>query len=142
MDSKEDIASVGDFIRLYTSRNARWLSLKFILGESYGTTRAAGLSDYLQSRYGFYLNGIILVSSALNFQAIEFTPQNNQPYILFLPSYAASAGITRSSRPTSRPRASRRSSRRPASSRPMTTPRLSREATCSPPPTSSASPAN
>ena len=65
--------------------------LKFILGESYGTTRAAGLSDYLQSRYGFYLNGIILVSSALNFQAIEFTPQNNQPYILFLPSYAASA---------------------------------------------------
>ena len=88
---KEDIASVGDFIRLYTSRNARWLSPKFILGESYGTTRAAGLSDYLQNRYGFYLNGIILVSSALNFQAIEFTPQNNQPYIQFLPSYAASA---------------------------------------------------
>ena len=69
---KEDIASVGDFIRLYTSRNARWLSPKFILGESYGTTRAAGLSDYLQSRYGLYFNGIILVSSALNFQAIEF----------------------------------------------------------------------
>jgi carboxypeptidase C (cathepsin A) len=40
---KEDIASVGDFIRLYTSRNTRWLSPKFILGESYGTTRAAGL---------------------------------------------------------------------------------------------------
>jgi carboxypeptidase C (cathepsin A) len=88
---KEDIASVGDFIRLYTTRNARWLSPKFILGESYGTTRAAGLSDYLQSRYGFYLNGIILVSSALNFQALNFTPQNNEPYIQFLPSYAASA---------------------------------------------------
>ncbi|MCX6923260.1 MAG: peptidase S10 [Verrucomicrobia bacterium] len=88
---KEDIASVGDFIRLYTSRNARWLSPKFILGESYGTTRAAGLSDYLQNRYGFYLNGIILVSSALNFQAIGFSPQNNEPYIQFLPSYAASA---------------------------------------------------
>ncbi|MGO8701195.1 MAG: S10 family peptidase [Limisphaerales bacterium] len=88
---KEDIASVGDFIRLYTSRNARWLSPKFILGESYGTTRAAGLSDYLQSRYGLYFNGIILVSSALNFQALEFSPQNNEPYIYFLPSYTASA---------------------------------------------------
>jgi len=88
---KEDIASVGDFIRLYTSRNTRWLSPKFILGESYGTTRAAGLSDYLQSRYGLYFNGIILVSSALNFQALEFAPQNNDPYIQFLPSYAASA---------------------------------------------------
>jgi carboxypeptidase C (cathepsin A) len=61
------------------------------LGESYGTTRAAGLSDYLQSRHGLYLNGIILVSSALNFQAIQFVPQNNEPYIQFLPSYAASA---------------------------------------------------
>ena len=88
---KEDIASVGDFIRLYTSRNSRWLSPKFILGESYGTTRAAGLSDYLQNRYGLYLNGIILVSSALNFQSLEFTPQNDQTYIDFLPSYAASA---------------------------------------------------
>jgi len=88
---KEDIASVGDFIRLYTSRNTRWLSPKFILGESYGTTRAAGLSDYLQDRYGLYFNGIILVSSALNFQALEFAPQNNDPYIQFLPSYAASA---------------------------------------------------
>jgi carboxypeptidase C (cathepsin A) len=88
---KEDIASVGDFIRLYASRNTRWLSPKFILGESYGTTRAAGLSDYLQDRYGLYFNGIILVSSALNFQALEFSPQNNDPYIQFLPSYAASA---------------------------------------------------
>lgn len=88
---KEDIASVGDVIRLYTSRNSRWLSPKIILGESYGTTRAAGLSDYLQNRYGLYLNGIILVSSALNFQSLEFTPQNDQPYIDFLPSFAASA---------------------------------------------------
>jgi carboxypeptidase C (cathepsin A) len=88
---KEDIASVGDFIRLYTSRNTRWLSPKFILGESYGTTRAAGLSDYLQNRYGLYLNGIILVSSALNFQALQFVPQNNEPYIQFLPTYAAAA---------------------------------------------------
>jgi carboxypeptidase C (cathepsin A) len=88
---KEDVASVGDFIRVYTSRNSRWLSPKFILGESYGTTRAAGLSDYLQNRYGLYFNGIILVSSALNFQSLEFAPQNTQPYIDFLPSYTASA---------------------------------------------------
>lgn len=88
---KEDVASVGDFMRLYVSRNARWLSPKFILGESYGTTRAAGLSDYLQNRYGLYFNGIILVSSALNFQSILFTPENNQPYMDFLPSFAATA---------------------------------------------------
>ncbi len=88
---KEDIASVGDFIRLYTSRNARWLSPKIVLGESYGTTRAAGLSDYLQNRYGLYLNGIILVSSVLEFQTLEFTPQNNDPYIGFLPTYATAA---------------------------------------------------
>ncbi len=60
----EDIASVGDFIRLYTSRNTRWLSPKIVLGESYGTTRAAGLSDYLQTRYGLYLNGIVLEVSS------------------------------------------------------------------------------
>jgi len=88
---KEDIASVGDFIRMYTSRNARWLSPKIILGESYGTTRAAGLSDYLQNRYGLYLNGIILVSSVLNFQALEFSPQNNDPYVGFLPTYTTAA---------------------------------------------------
>ena len=88
---KEDIASVGDFIRLYTSRNARWLSPKIVLGESYGTTRAAGLSDYLQNRYGMFLNGIVLVSSVLSFQTLEFTPQNNDPYIGFLPTYAATA---------------------------------------------------
>ena len=88
---KEDIASVGDFIRLYTTRNTRWLSPKIVLGESYGTTRAAGLSDYLQTRYGLYLNGIVLVSSVLNFGTLEFVPQNDIPYIGFLPTFATSA---------------------------------------------------
>lgn len=87
----EDLTSVGDFIRLYTTRNGRWLSPKFIVGESYGTFRAAGLSDYLQNRYGLYLNGIVLVSSVLNLETIRFTPQNDQPYIGFLPSYATAA---------------------------------------------------
>ena len=88
---KEDLASVGDFIRVYTSRNARWASPKFIIGESYGTTRAAGLSDYLQDRYGFYVNGIILVSSVLDFSSIRFAPGNDRPYPLYLPSYTAAA---------------------------------------------------
>ena len=64
---QEDVQSVGDFIRLWTTRNRRWGSPKFLAGESYGTTRAAGLSGYLQQRYGMYLNGIILISSILNF---------------------------------------------------------------------------
>jgi carboxypeptidase C (cathepsin A) len=88
---KKDIESVGDFIRLYTSRYGRWLSPKFLIGESYGTTRASGLSAYLQDRHGLYLNGIMLVSAVLNFQSIDFTPGNELPNILFLPSYAATA---------------------------------------------------
>ncbi len=88
---KEDLASVGDFIRVYTSRNTRWASPKFIIGESYGTTRAAGLSDYLQDHYGFYVNGIILVSSILDFSTARFAPGNDRPYPLFLPTYTAAA---------------------------------------------------
>lgn len=88
---EEDIQSVGDFIRLYATRNKRWTSPKFLAGESYGTTRAAGLSGYLQGRYGMYLNGIILISSILNFQTAEFDRGNDLPYILYLPTYTAIA---------------------------------------------------
>jgi carboxypeptidase C (cathepsin A) len=88
---EEDVQSVGDFIRLYASRNKRWSSPKFLAGESYGTTRAAGLSGYLQQRYGMYLNGIILVSSILNFQTAEFDAGNDLPYMLYLPTYTAIA---------------------------------------------------
>jgi carboxypeptidase C (cathepsin A) len=86
---KKDIESVGDFIRLYTTRYQRWTSPKFIIGESYGTTRAAGLSGYLQDRHGLYLNGIMLISAILQFQTAEFDPGNDLPFILFLPTYAA-----------------------------------------------------
>ena len=58
---------MGDFIRLYTTRFQRWASPKFLIGESYGTTRAAGLSGYLQNRHGMYLNGVMLISSILDF---------------------------------------------------------------------------
>jgi carboxypeptidase C (cathepsin A) len=88
---ERDIESVGDFIRLYTTRYKRWSSPKFLIGESYGTTRAAGLSGYLQERHGMYLNGIMLVSSILNFQTARFVPGNDLPYILFLPTYTATA---------------------------------------------------
>ncbi len=88
---KKDIESVGDFIRLYATRAQRWASPKFLIGESYGTTRAAGLAGYLQDRHGMYLNGIMLVSSVLNFSTLEFDLGNDLPYILFLPTYAATA---------------------------------------------------
>ncbi len=90
-DFKKDIEAVGEFIRLYTTRFKRWSSPKFLIGESYGTTRAAGLSGFLQDRHGLYLNGILLVSTILNFQTARFTPGNDLPYILFLPTYAATA---------------------------------------------------
>ncbi len=85
-----DIASVGEFIRLYLTRYERWASPLFLVGESYGTTRAAGLSGYLVDR-GVAFNGIVLVSSILNFQTARFTRGNDLPYPLFLPTYAATA---------------------------------------------------
>lgn len=88
---KKDIESVGDFIRLWTTRNQRWASPKFVIGESYGTTRAAGLAGHLHQRHGMYLNGVMLVSSILNFQTAYFHPGNDLPFILFLPTYTATA---------------------------------------------------
>ena len=88
---KKDIDSVGEFIRLYTSRYNRWTSPKFLIGESYGTTRAAGLVGYLQKEFGMFLNGIMLISSILNFQTARFDTGNDLPYILFLPTYTATA---------------------------------------------------
>ena len=90
-EMEKDIESVGEFIRLYCTRTSRWSSPKYLIGESYGTTRAAGLSGFLQDRYGLYLNGIMLVSSILNFQTARFTAGNDLPYMLFLPTYAATA---------------------------------------------------
>ena len=90
-DYRRDLESVGSFIRLYTSRYGRWMSPKYLIGESYGTTRASGLSAHLIERYGMYLNGVMLVSCALDFQVLRFDPANDLPYVLFLPTYAATA---------------------------------------------------
>jgi len=85
-----DIESVGEFIRMYLTRYERWTSPLFLVGESYGTTRAAGLSGYLIDR-GIAFNGIVLVSSILNFETLSFAKGNDLPYVLYLPSYAATA---------------------------------------------------
>ena len=85
-----DIESVGEFIRLYLGRAERWSSPLFLVGESYGTTRASGLSNYLFDK-GIGLNGILLISTVMNFQTIRFAENNDLPLVLILPSYATTA---------------------------------------------------
>lgn len=85
-----DIESIGEFIRLYLGRYQRWHSPLYLVGESYGTTRAAGLSNHLFER-GIGLNGIVLVSTVMNFQSIRFADTNDLPLILIYPSYTATA---------------------------------------------------
>ena len=86
-----DIESVGEVIRLWTTRNKRWMSPKYLCGESYGTTRAAGIARYLQERAGLYLNGLILISTFLDGGSVMFTSGNDDPYVCYLPTYAAIA---------------------------------------------------
>jgi carboxypeptidase C (cathepsin A) len=85
-----DIESVGEFIRLYITRYERWASPLYLVGESYGTTRSAGLAGHLIDR-GIAFSGIVLVSSILNFQTARFGKGNDLPYVLFLPTYTATA---------------------------------------------------
>lgn len=85
-----DIESIGEFIRLYLGRNERWMSPLYLVGESYGTTRASGLSNWLFD-HGIALNGIALVSAVMNFQTLSFADTNDLPLVLILPSYTATA---------------------------------------------------
>jgi carboxypeptidase C (cathepsin A) len=87
----QDIDSFGRFIQQYVSDNNRWRSPKYLFGESYGTTRSAGLVEYLQTRDNMAFNGVVLVSVALDFEAIFAWPGNDRPFPLFLPTYAAVA---------------------------------------------------
>ena len=86
-----DIESVGAFIHQYCSKHGRWDSAKYLIGESYGGIRAAGLANHLQSRYGMYLNGLVLVSAVVDFGTLRFGQGNDNPYVFFLPCYAAVA---------------------------------------------------
>jgi carboxypeptidase C (cathepsin A) len=88
---QRDLDSVGEFIRVYLTRYGRWGSPKYLIGESYGTTRAAGLSQHLQEKHDIYLNGVMLISLALDMQTLGFDHANDLPYALFLPTYAATA---------------------------------------------------
>lgn len=87
----EDIESVGDFIRRWISENNRWSSPKYLLGESYGGVRVAGLSQHLQSRFGMALNGVVLLSSLLDFATLMPVPGNDISHLVFLPAYTATA---------------------------------------------------
>jgi carboxypeptidase C (cathepsin A) len=95
---KKDIETVGELIRIYLTRHERWSSPKFLAGESYGTTRSAGVAAHLYKRHGIAFNGLLLISSILNFQTAGFDKEtwtfergNDLPYLLFLPTYAAAA---------------------------------------------------
>jgi carboxypeptidase C (cathepsin A) len=88
---EEDIRSVGQFIHDWTSHYGRWDSPKFLLGESYGGLRVAGLAEHLQSRYNYELNGAVVISGAIDFQTLRFGDSNDIPYMCFLPTYAATA---------------------------------------------------
>ncbi|RYG86044.1 MAG: peptidase S10, partial [Alphaproteobacteria bacterium] len=85
-----DVESIGEFIRMYLSRYERWSSPLFLVGESYGTTRSAGIAGYLIDK-GIAFNGIVLVSSVMQFQTLDFDRGNDLPYSLFLPTYTATA---------------------------------------------------
>lgn len=87
----QDAQSFAHFIRKYLSENNRWNSPKYIFGESYGTTRAALLSKVLSMRESIDLNGVILLSSILDFHTASYNAGNDLPYELFLPSMTATA---------------------------------------------------
>jgi carboxypeptidase C (cathepsin A) len=89
---RRDLESVGEIIRLWLSRNRRWLSPKYLIGESYGTTRAGGLAEHLQSRYGLEWNGVMLISSVLDFATgADEGEGNDLAYVLSLPTFACIA---------------------------------------------------
>ncbi len=88
---QSDVASLARFIVNYISQNDRWNSPKFLIGESYGTFRSVALGNYLQAHDNMYLNGIVLMSSVLDLGTISFHPGEDLAYILYLPSYAATA---------------------------------------------------
>lgn len=87
----EDIAAVGEFVRLFTTREQRWGSPKYLLGESYGVTRVSGLAAYLQQKHGLFTEGLMLMSGLINFGTLSSGPGNDLPFILFLPTITATA---------------------------------------------------
>jgi carboxypeptidase C (cathepsin A) len=87
----EDATSLTQFITQYVTRNQRWNSPKFLLGESYGTTRSAVLVNQLQNRAGMHFSGVSLISAVLDFETLLFGPGHDTSYVVYLPSYAITA---------------------------------------------------
>lgn len=87
----EDIESVGEFIRMWITENGRWSSPKYLCGESYGGIRAAGLANHLQDRYGMMLNGVVLLSSLLDYATLVDVQGRHLPDQVFLPTFATTA---------------------------------------------------
>jgi carboxypeptidase C (cathepsin A) len=86
-----DLRAFGRFIREYLTHFDRWSSPKFVIGESYGSIRSAGLVGELQNRHGIELNGVVLLSALLSYQTIRTAPQNDIAYVVLVPTYAATA---------------------------------------------------
>jgi carboxypeptidase C (cathepsin A) len=82
-----DIEALAEVVRMWLTRHRRWGSAVYLAGESYGTTRGAGLADKLLD-LGVALSGLILVSCAMDLQSIVFAPANDLPHALFLPAFA------------------------------------------------------
>ena len=87
----QDIKSISQFIKNYVNDNERWNSPKYLLGESYGTFRSAGVADYLQENFGISVNGVVLVSNVLDIRTLSFQPADDLPFIVNLPTYAATS---------------------------------------------------
>jgi Carboxypeptidase C (cathepsin A) len=83
---------ISQFIRNYVNDNERWNSPKYLLGESYGTFRSAGVADYLQENIGISVNGIILVSNVLDIRQLHLT-RDDLPFIVNFPTYALLPGF-------------------------------------------------
>lgn len=91
----EDVESVGDFIRRWVTEHERWSSPKYLLGESYGGVRAAGLASHLQSRFGMTLNGVVMLSTVLDFATLQTSRTNDLGYLVYLPSFTGVAHFHR-----------------------------------------------
>lgn len=88
---KGDLDGLSQFIVYFLSEQERWLSPKYLIGESYGSMRVGGLSEKLQIEHGAYLNGLVMIGTLLDYQSILFQRQSATSPVLYLPSYAATA---------------------------------------------------
>ena len=86
-----DLRAFGEFTNEYLTAYSRWPSPKYLIGESYGTIRSAGLAQEIQERHGVELNGIVLVSSLLTYQTLSPAPDNDVAYAANIETFTADA---------------------------------------------------